>query len=181
MYRYDDLRLRKFRFDDISLKIQWINDPNINRYLHFDLPLEYEKTCKWFENIQQRNDRFDGIIEYEGQPIGIIGLLSIDRKNKKAETYVTIGESSARGQGIGVRAGILIAMYAFDFLHLNKIYAMVEDGNTASVSHFLKIGYEREGLLKQDIIYNGRCVNRHILGLYRDSFVPPLEVYWEED
>ena len=34
----------------------------------------------------------DAFIEVDGIPCGLIGLLSIDEKNKKAEYYVMIGE-----------------------------------------------------------------------------------------
>lgn len=181
MYRYRDLRIRKFRFEDIPLKIQWINDSRVNRYLHFDLPLEYEKTCLWYESVKNRADRFDGTIEYEGRPIGVIGLIGIDKKNKKAEDYITIGDISTRGKGIGYRAGILNALYAFEVLHLEKVFAFVEVGNEANYKKNIKIGFKEEGLLKHDIIYNGRSVDRYIMGLYRENFVIPPDVYWEED
>ena len=44
--------LRKFTKDDIPKKVEWINNPDNNRFLHYDLPLEEEKTHMWFENIQ---------------------------------------------------------------------------------------------------------------------------------
>lgn len=49
MYQYDDVKLRRFRFEDIPLKIEWINNSENNEFLHYDLPLEYDKTVAWFE------------------------------------------------------------------------------------------------------------------------------------
>ena len=56
MYQYEDVRIRKFEFDDIPLKIEWVNNPENNEFLHYDLPLEYDKTCKWFEANKDRKD-----------------------------------------------------------------------------------------------------------------------------
>lgn len=107
MYRYKDLVLRKFCFEDIPLKIEWINNAQNNTYLGYDLPLEYEKTCQWYERIKDRTDRFDAVVEYMGRPVGLFGLLNIDFKNRKAEDYSLIGDTSIKGRGIGTRAGYL--------------------------------------------------------------------------
>lgn len=76
--------IRKFEKKDIENKIRWMNDPRNNRFLHYDFPLEYEKTLAWYEGIKDREDRYDGVIEADGKPVGLIGLLSIEKKNKKA-------------------------------------------------------------------------------------------------
>ena len=73
MYRYKDLVLRKFEFKDIPNKIEWINNIANNQFLHYDLPLEYEKTCQWFMKNKDRNDRIDTVIEYQGESVGLIG------------------------------------------------------------------------------------------------------------
>ena len=87
MYRYEDLILRKFRFEDIPMKIEWINNSKNNVHLGYDLPLDYDKTCQWYERIKNQRDRFDAVVEYMGKPVGLFGLLHIDYKNKKAEDY----------------------------------------------------------------------------------------------
>ena len=56
--------IRKFEFDDIPNKVKWINNPLVNRYLHYDLPLEIKKTEEWFIANQNRSDRFDAVIYY---------------------------------------------------------------------------------------------------------------------
>ena len=38
-----NVTIRKFEEKDIANKIKWINDERNNRFLHYDLPLEYEK------------------------------------------------------------------------------------------------------------------------------------------
>lgn len=52
MYQYKDVKIRRFTFDDIPLKIEWINNPENNKFLHYDLPLEYEKTVAWFKKMK---------------------------------------------------------------------------------------------------------------------------------
>ncbi|MSU00246.1 GNAT family N-acetyltransferase [Tissierella pigra] len=180
MYRYKDLIIRKFKFEDIPNKIKWINDSKNNTYLHYDLPLEYDKTCAWFEKNKDRQDRFDAVIEYNGIPVGLIGLLSIDYKNKKAEDYIVIGEHQYKGKGIATRAGHLNQLYAFEDLQLNKVYAYTEVENEKAMKLDLRRGFEVEGCLKQDLYMNGRYIDRYCLGVYKDKYVIPEGVFRED-
>ena len=179
MYRFDDVRLRRFRKEDIPKKIAWINNPLNNRYLHYDLPLEEEKTLLWYEKIKERNDRYDAIIEYHGAPVGLIGLLNIDKKNKKAEEYITIGEQEAKGKGVATKAGILLSAYAFLEVKLNKLYCYIETGNEPSLRLFAKRGFSVEGILQDDLCMNDRFVDRKVLALFAHQYLIPSDAYWE--
>lgn len=180
MYRYADVTIRKFRFEDIPHKIEWINNPVNNRFLHYELPLEYDKTVAWFERTRDRKDRFDAVIEYQGEPVGLCGLLNIDFKNSKAEDYLIVGNTDHQRKGIATKAGTLNALYCFETLKLNKLYAFVEVGNH-SLNLDLKRGFHVEGYLHQSLKKGDRFVDRYVLGMTRQSLIIPEEVYWEED
>jgi RimJ/RimL family protein N-acetyltransferase len=163
--------IRKFEKRDIPNKIMWINDDRNNKYLHYDLPLEYEKTCRWFEAIKEKTNRYDAVIEVDGIPVGLIGLLSIDEKNRKAEYYIIIGSHEYKGKGIATAASKLILKYGFDQLGLNKIYLFTEIENITAQKLFEKIGFKKEGLLKKDLIHNGRKIDRYVYGLLADEYI----------
>ena len=90
--------IRRFNKGDIGNKVRWINDERNNQYLHYDLPLEYDKTVRWFERVEGQSDRYDAIIEVDGRPVGLVGLLNIDQKNGKAEYYIAVGEQEYKGK-----------------------------------------------------------------------------------
>ena len=180
MYRYDDVRIRKFRFEDIPLKIEWINNPANNEFLHYDLPLEYEKTVEWFKCNKDRTDRFDAVIEYLGEPVGICGLLNIDYKNSKAEDYMTVGNTLYKRRGIATKAGTLNALYCFEVLKLNRLYAYIEVGNQ-SLGLYLKRGFNVEGYLRESLKKGDIYVDRFVLGMSRKNLVTPGGVYWENE
>lgn len=180
MYQYEDVRIRKFTFEDIPLKIEWINNPENNKFLHYDLPLEYEKTVAWFEKNKNNNARFDVIIEYKGLPVGLAGLLNIDYKNMKAEDYMTIGNTIFKRRGIATKAGTLVALYGFEKLKLNKIYAYIEIGNP-SLNLYLKRGFHVEGFLRNDLYMRDRFVDRYALGMSRRDLIVHGDPQWEEE
>lgn len=162
--------IRKFNGCDIENKIKWINNPANNRYLHYDLPLEYDRTVKWFENNKNRNDRYDAVIEADGTPIGIIGILNIDFKNLKGEFYICIGETGYKGKGLAFSASQILLDHAFTTLKLNKVYLYTEKDNTVAQRLFEKMGFKREGLLEEDLIYNKRKVDRFAYGITAKEF-----------
>jgi len=180
MYEFEDVRIRKFEFRDIENKVRWVNDNENNEFLHFDLPLEYEKTCKWFEAIKDREDRYDAVIEYKGIPVGIVGFTNIDYKNKKAEEYVIVGETSYKRKGIATKAGVLIALYGFKVLKLNKIVAHVEYGNP-SLYLYIKKGFNVEGFLQNDLWMVDNYVDRFILGLFEKDLYLPAKIRWVDE
>ena len=118
------ITIRKFMQNDIENKIRWINNSENNKFLHYDLPLEYNKTLMWFEKNKDNINRYDGIIEYCKTPVGLIGLLNIDYKNKKAEYYITIGESKLQRKRNSVYcsgARKAYAKFAFEDISSAKI------------------------------------------------------------
>ncbi len=162
--------IRKFDEKDIPYKVKWINDKRNNKYLHYDLPLREDKTLVWFKNIKDRVDRVDFTITYNDEPVGLIGLINIDRKNKKAEYYICLGEEKYKGKGIAYAASKLLIDYAYNKLHLNKIYLYTEKNNNQAQRLFEKIGFKKEGLLVNDLIYNDKKIDRYIYGLIFEDY-----------
>lgn len=162
--------IRDFREDDIERKIKWINDSHNNCFLHYDIPLEHEKTYQWFVN--KNNDiRQDCIIEYEGKPVGLIGLLAIDRINQKAEYYISMGFDSYKRKGIATIATELILDYAFNDLAINKVYLNVDAENKAACNLYKKTGFKCEGLFRQDLFHKGRLVDRKRFSILKNDFL----------
>ena len=164
------ISLRKFDENDIINKINWINNPANNQFLHYDLPLEYEKTKQWYLKNRDREDRFDAVIECNGIPVGLIGLLNIDFQNKKAEYYIAMGDASFKGKGIATKASHLLLKYAFDEIKLNRIYLYTEKDNIIAQRLFEKVGFKKEGLLLNDIYFKDRKVDRYVCGVTKDLF-----------
>lgn len=164
------IEIKKFTYDDIPLKVRWINDSVNNKYLHYDLPLEVDKTQVWFKNNKDKTDRYDATIFVDDVPVGLIGLLSIDKKNFKAEYYVMIGDRNYLGIGVASRASILLLKYAFENLNLNKIYLYTEEKNIGAQRSFERIGFHKEGLLIDDLFYNNQFINRFYYSITKQDF-----------
>lgn len=159
LLKFEEIVLRDFTERDIENKIKWINNPSNNTYLHYDIPLEYEKTLNWYIN-KNNALRCDFVIEYNGIPVGLIGLLNIDKVNNKAEYYICIGETQYKGKGIGKAATKLLLSYGFEELKLKKIYLNVDSENIAACNLYEKSGFVCEGEFKCDLFHRGRYIDR---------------------
>lgn len=171
MLREMRIKIRKFEKKDIPKKVEWINNPDNNKYLHYEIPICLENTEKWFDSHLGDNTRFDAIIEADGIAVGTIGLLNIDSKNKKAEYYIAMGETDYKGKGVALEASRLIIKYGFEECGLNRIYLYTEIDNKAAQRLFEKSGFCKEGLLKQDILSHGEFVDRVIYGYLRKDWI----------
>lgn len=155
----ESVSIRKFEEKDIPNKVKWINDPKNHQYLHYDLPLTEEGTKVWFLKIKDLTDRYDAVIEYDGAPVGIIGLLNI--KNGKAEYYVTMGEADFKGKGIAKRATLLLLDYAFIERKLSEIYLYTEVDNIPAQKLFEKCGFIKGEIFKDSAVNRGKSVDRY--------------------
>mgnify|MGYP000100355553 CR=1 FL=1 len=151
--KYADVILREFEEKDIPLKVEWINNPDNNKFLHYELPARVDKTINWFHQKDNTN-RIDCTIEYNGIPVGVIGLLQIDRVNSKAEYYITIGETSYKGKGIATKATKAILDYGFNTLNLHKIYLTVDSENAIAKKLYKKTGFQCEGYFVDDLFFD---------------------------
>ena len=162
--------IRKFEKSDIPKKVEWINNPANNRFLHYNIPLSIEGTERWFDSHQGETTRYDAVIEADGVPVGTIGLLSIDRKNSKAEYYIAMGETAYKGKGVAKEASRLILAYGFEELGLNRIYLFTEADNIAAQKLFERVGFKREGILKQDVYSHGAFADRIAYGYLKEEW-----------
>lgn len=166
-----NITLRKFARSDIPLKVRWINDPANNRFLHYDLPLEETGTEIWFERVKDSDARLDMTILADGVPVGILGLLQIDRKNGAAELYITIGEADCKGRGVAGAAMEQLLRIGFEELDLQRICLMTETGNEAAVRAYEKFGFVREGCLRNELRNRqGEFVSRYVYSMLKHEF-----------
>lgn len=166
--------IRKFALNDIPKKIEWINNSENNQYLHYDLPLEYEKTVEWFNRTKDLSTRFDAVIDVDDIPVGLIGLLSIS--DNSAEYYVSMGETAYKGKGIATQASNELLDYAFRTLKLENVYLFTEVDNIPAQALFSKIGFKMKTIRRKDILSHGKLVDRFEYVLKKSEWISKNEL-----
>ena len=92
-------------------------------------------------------------------------LRDYDRENKKIEYGVFLGSDDVKGKGIGTEILGLTLRFAFDKLHVHKVFARAFADNRASIGSFLKGGVAKEAYLKDEVYVNGQYRDIVLLGI----------------
>lgn len=174
-----EVSIRKFEFEDIPLKVKWINNSNNNKYLHYQLPLDEKKTEEWFLKNKSNLNRYDALIEVDKEPVGIIGLINIDYSKKKAEYYITIGEEKFKGKNIATEASKLLLNYAFTKIKLEKVYLTTEIGNISMQKLAKKLSMICEAKLSDYSLREGELVDVFYYSVVKRDFFNQI-VYSKE-
>lgn len=79
------------------------------------------------------------------------------------------------GHGYATEAAGALLRWAFDTLDLNRVQAETDTRNVASARVLEKLGFVREGMLREDCVVNGEVSDSWVYGLLRRQWRSPSE------
>lgn len=103
-------------------------------------------------------------IRHRGTIVGIVHLREISQANRKATIGYWVGEQH-RGRGFARRATRAICDYGFRQLGLNRIEIRCATGNTASQAVPVALGFQREGVLRDNECLYDHFVDHVVYGM----------------
>jgi len=134
--------------------VNWLNDPQVNRYLETRWEEQSLITVKNFVlSMEKRDDSFlYGIFLNKGNNhIGNIKIGPINYPHLFADISYFIGNKSSWGNGYASEAVKLMTTYAIDKLRLNTIIAGVYASNVGSINVLKKNNYLLEGVIRNKL------------------------------
>lgn len=104
------------------------------------------------------------------QRIGLAGIPSFHLLNRKAEVAVGVrGGHASSGTGIAAFLGVLD--FAFERLGTHKTQALVYHTNPNALKQLIALGFDQEGLLKDEILLpDGRWLHVHSMALFQSGW-----------
>ncbi|EOO27879.1 aminoglycoside N6'-acetyltransferase [Bacillus cereus BAG1X2-3] len=144
------IKLEIFKKSDFKQLINWINSEEFLIQWSgnaFTFPLDEQQLDKYIESANTL--AFKVVDEETSDAIGHISLGQIDNINKSARIgKVLVGNTKMRGHSIGKHMMKAVLHIAFDELKLHRVNLGVYDFNTSAISCYEKIGFIKEGLLR---------------------------------
>lgn len=151
----------------------WFNDPETTMFMQQGyFPNTRELQLEFFrEKIRNNRTKLQlGIRDVVGGPLaGVISLQSIDHLQRKAEMALVIGEKKYRQVKYFIEACELLIAHGFAALNLRRIYGgtMI---NEAAELMCRRMGFRREGVLRQDVFKNGQYWDVYLIGLLKEEW-----------
>jgi [ribosomal protein S5]-alanine N-acetyltransferase len=103
-----------------------------------------------------------------------IGWCSLNRWNPgyRSASLGYCFADAAWGHGYATEAARALLRWAFDTLDLNRVQAETDTRNAASARVLEKLGFVREGTLREDCVVNGEVSDSWVYGLIRREWRP---------
>lgn len=153
----EQLFLRPVTEEDTDDIVRWRNAPEVQKYFIYREPFTHEGHLRWLETKVAAGTVIQYMIidKSSGKSVGSVYLRDIDFKNESAEYGIFIGETSAKGRGLGSETAKIFTDYAFANFNLHRISLRLISGNISAQRSYEKAGFITEGVFADMVKLNG--------------------------
>jgi RimJ/RimL family protein N-acetyltransferase len=159
--RGERLCLRTIAPEDYEFVHKHWNDPSIRYGAPMPTPFSKGEIGGFVENA---DDAVQFLPCDDGSPVGYVMLFDIEKEAGHGELGYWIVPDE-RGNGYATEAADLCLKHAFDDRGLHKVLARVFEGNDGSIRVLEKLGFEQEGLLREQHYVDGKYADMRLYGL----------------
>jgi [ribosomal protein S5]-alanine N-acetyltransferase len=167
----DRLILRALTPDDVEFVFRHFSDPDVCRYLYDAEPFadrqEAADLIRRYRNLDTDDHcRWALVLKGTGEAIGTCGFHFWDRENNCAEIGYDLRTAS---WGSGYMAEALRAALGngFEVTGLNRVQAFISTDNARSLAAVERLGFTREGVIRDKHLFRGRYYDHACYSLLR--------------
>lgn len=164
------LKLRKIEDSDAGSILKYLSDQEVMKYYGLDPFQTLEEALdeiSWYESIYTKDTgiRWGISLKENGEIIGSCGFLNRVKEHHRTEIGYELSKEYW-GTGIAREALEAIIEYGFHHLQFQRIAALIEIPNIASQKLAERLGFVKEGLLR-----NYECTDGKFDDLYMYSLL----------
>jgi RimJ/RimL family protein N-acetyltransferase len=140
------------------LYARWYGDEEVWRLTSWMAePMQRAAVERLFEDRERSSLDDSFAVHWEGddEPAGVVSLTNISEANASADLSVILGDEKDRARGLGTEAIRILLGHAFKELGLNRVGLSVFEFNEVAISAYEKLGFKREGRLRQALRRDG--------------------------
>ncbi len=161
------LRLRATEPEDLDHLYRWENDTSLWEFGASVTPYSRFAIKQYLIDSKQdlyadKQLRLMVEIKESKEVVGTVDLYDFDPFHKRAGVGILIDEKF-RDQGCGLQSLQLLEEYAFKFLKIKQLYAVIPENNIGSIKLFNKAGYFKTGKLTEWLSIGDRFENALIM------------------
>jgi len=162
------VNLRVVEKEDLSLIVDWANDPKFNGEHEPIMQLSKTELEKWYASSGSEEKWF--LIEKkDGAKIGLVRCDS----HAWGMTLGSVLIPSERGKGYCTEAVSILVDYLFLYKDIVRIQARFNKHNVASKRVLEKVGFTEEGTMRQSSFSRGKWVDMTVCSILREEWKEP--------
>lgn len=163
------INLRPVTIHDARLFFEWLSQEHINKNV-LRKAVTLEDVELWVQNIFEKKNEIHFTLETkQGSTVGIISL-KIESTDFRGEIALLIGGTENLRRGYGYESSNMIMNYAFNKLFLHRIWLSVYEYNKQASALYEKLGFKKEGVLREHVFYQGKYYNEIIMGILKKEW-----------
>ncbi|MCI0494064.1 GNAT family N-acetyltransferase [candidate division KSB1 bacterium] len=172
----EKIYLRPVEPEDAKLLSKGENDPMVRDALFLAFPVSSTNEREKIEQLVKSKDAIVLIIveKETHQPVGQTAFFRIDYISRSAIFYLAILDPACWSKRFGSEATQLMIDYAFKTLNLNRIQLHVCAENAPAIKIYERVGFIKEGVLRQAMFRNANYVDFWVMGILRDDWLPAV-------
>ena len=166
--------LRWISEDDIDSLYEIFSDPQVMRYWSSPPLSDRDRAVELQREIADSNEN-NSILKWglalrdSNTVIGTTTLFNLNLDNGRAELGYAMGRAHW-GQGYMNEALNALVSHAFEVMKLRRLEADVDPRNAASIRTLERLGFQREGFLRERWHVNGEIQDALFYGLLRHEW-----------
>ena len=108
------------------------------------------------------------ILKETGEKVGLTGFFPDLEPYQQAEVGFML-LPKFQGKGYGTESLISVSNFAFKTCNFHKLKATVTEGNNASCTLLKKVGFQQEGIIRDNYKINGEWKNDIVFGMFSNE------------
>jgi diamine N-acetyltransferase len=168
--QHPNLRLEPLTLDHLPHVMTWVNDREVMQYFaNRQTDISEQEEARYLQTlIASPNDRAYSI--FDGSTyVGQCSINAIYWPARNGRLFIVI-RREAQGHGYGPAAVQALLDLAWRKLELHKLWLIVRRDNRSAQAMYLKLGFDFEGVLKDEY-----CVNGQFFDMVRMAILRPAE------
>lgn len=146
MVGIENCRIRDMLAADLERVLAWRNHPEVRRYMLKQREIQMAEHCSWFERAMSDQSRRLLIVEEGETPLGFVQFSNVAPSAAADWGFYAAPEAP---KGSGRKLGICALHFAFGTLQLHKVCGQTLSFNEASIRFHLGLGFQQEGVLRE--------------------------------
>ena len=166
------IKLRYATRADAPAMFELARDPEVTRFFAWS----YERRADaeaWIASLAGRRDTGQllelAIVDSDGQVIGATGLSELARRDRRATVGTWLGRAHW-GSGANAESKALVTALAFGPLGLERLTAYASTENVRSQAALQRVGFRREGVLREFHRHPGQTHDVVVLSMLRSDW-----------